>query len=152
MSKTKKKALQNRIHALAVMLMDRDSQIADLHSQIEKLKQRLRVIGTEVPTLDEDTGPVKIIRAHTSIYGMYSYVKNEALEDPAIFENVKQRLIGEIVNALMDTDTVQFITHDAPGLLEMSTIGAKLYVVPWEEVRLHGYGIEIGVTDGDEKA
>ena len=150
----KKKMRRNERQMLQRKIKQKDFRIGLLKKRIEcleeekkKVEKRLEIAGTETETIEEGAGMVQIIRAEVIPYGTYTRVDKMPLDE---LKFIKEKLTREIAKALIDQNIVQFIIKE-PGMhdgsfgdifQEYKTIGAKLYVIPWEQMRT-GRTIEI---------
>ena len=151
----KKKMRRNERQMLQRKIKQKDFTIGLLKNRIEcleeekkKVEKRLEIAGTETETIEDEVGTIQIIRAETIPYGSFTRVGNDIHLDD--LESVKMELTREIAKALIDQSIVQFIIKK-PGMYDgpfgdifqgYKTIGAKLYVIPWEQMRT-GRTIEI---------
>lgn len=151
----KKKMRRNERKMLQREIKQKDFRIGLLKNRIEcleeekkKVEKRLEIAGAETETIEEGVGMVQIIRAEVIPYGTYTRVGNYIHLDD--LTSVKMELTREIAKALIDQNIVQFIIkepgmHDGPFgdiFQGYKTIGAKLFVIPWEQMRT-GRKIEI---------
>ena len=150
----KKKMRRNERQMLQMKIKQKDITINGLMSRIEclekekkEVEKRLEIAGTETETIEEGFGTVQIIRAQVIPYGTYVRVDKIPLDE---LKFIKGELTREIAKALIEQNIVQFIIKE-PGIYdgpfgaidqEYGTIGAKLYVIPWEQMRT-GRTIEI---------
>ena len=150
----KKKMRRNERKMLQREIKQKDFRIGLLKNRIEcleeekkKVEKRLEIAGTETETIEEGVGMVQIIRAEAIPYGTFTRVDKIAFDELAF---IKGELTREIAKALIEQNIVQFIIKE-PGMYdgpfgaidqEYGTIGAKLYVIPWEQMRT-GRTIEI---------
>ena len=150
----KKKMRRNERKMLQREIKQKDFRIGLLRNRVEcleeekkKVEKRLEIAGTETETIEEGSGMVQIIRAEVIPYGTYARVDKIALDELTF---IKGELTREIAKALIEQNIVQFIIKE-PGMYdgpfgaidqEYGTIGAKLYVIPWEQMRT-GRTIEI---------
>lgn len=160
----KKKMRRNERQMLQMKIKQKDISISRLMSRIKcleeekkKVEKRLEIAGTETETVEEEFGMVQIIRAQAIPYGIYTRVNKIHLDELSSTEllneltSIKQELTNEIAKALIEQNIVQFIIKE-PGMYdgpfeaivqEFGTVGAKLYVIPWEQMRTTGRTIEI---------
>ena len=150
----KKKMRRNERQMLQMKIKQKDITINGLMSRIEcleeekkKVEKRLEIAGAETETIEEGVGMVQIIRPQAIPYGTYTRVDKMPLDE---LKFIKEELTREIAKALIEQNIVQFIIKE-PGMYggpfgeinqEYGTIGAKLYVIPWEQMRT-GRTIEI---------
>ena len=132
--------------------------------EIEKsrLKHRLDVAGLNTPTLEESTGPIHVIEADIEPYGSYVALTEEPTERD--MEMLKKQLTQGLVEGMLANNLVQIIYKDpyncvgpfGDPLNNHYTYAAKMYVVPWEQMRVFGRHVRLyeylgsGVKDGRE--
>lgn len=134
----KRRGRQELLWEIKVQRRDQEERYKLLEDQYYQLKERFRKAGSEVETL-EDVPQIPVITAEINpqTYGFYGVVDKKTLEDQNFRNMIQRELITKIVQGLMDQEIVQFIagknTWD-PDLEGFCTYGAKLYVVPWEQL------------------
>ena len=111
----------------------------------DKLKHRLDVAGFTTPTLDESTGPVQVIEADIVPYGLFNIFTEEPTERD--MEILRDELTLQLVRGMADQNMIQFIYKDPYGsgdpLNEHFTYAAKMYVIPWEQMRTVGRHVRL---------
>ena len=117
---------------------------AELENDYLKAERRLRDAGSEIETIDYGCGPVQIIQAKAELYGDYFTCIGEL--NTRLQGEAKENLIREMVKGLIEQNMIQFIIKK-PGEFggtfgDALTIGAKLFVIPWEQMRT-GRTVEI---------
>ena len=147
MRRNERKMLQREIKQKDFTIGKLKIQIKCLEEEKKKVEKRLEIAGAETETIEEGVGTVQIIRAQVIPYGTYVRVDKIPLDE---LKFIKGELTREIAKALIEQNIVQFIIKE-PGMYdgpfgtidqEYGTIGAKLYVIPWEQMRT-GRTIEI---------
>lgn len=121
----------------------------ELELAIDKLKHRLDVAGFTTPTLEESTGPVRVIEADIEPYGSYVALTEEPTERD--MEILKKQLTQGLVDGLLANNLVQIIYKDPYNcggpfgdvLNNYYTYAAKMYVVPWEQMRVFGRHVRL---------
>jgi hypothetical protein len=144
MGRNERQMLQRKINQKDITIGELKSRINCLEEEKKKVEKRLEIAGAETETIEEGVGMVQIIRAEVIPYGTFTRVGNDIHLDD--LESVKMELTREIAKELIDQSIVQFIIkkpgmYDGPfGAIdqEYGTIGAKLYVIPWEQMRTGG--------------
>lgn len=128
---------------------------SELELKNDKLKHRLDLAGLNTPTLEESTGPIHVIEADIEPYGSYVALTDEPTESD--MEILKKRLTQGLVEGLLANNLVQIIYKDpynvgpfGDALNNYYTYAAKMYVVPWEKMRVFGKHaiLERRVKDG----
>lgn len=135
--KTKKKQMKARIREL-------EAENKALKDENEELRKRFRTLGSHPGLfgyrvgkkyrIETETGPMLV---SPNIYGKYKQFNEDTLKERIddYIEIAKRELITELAEGLIDQDIVQIIVkqkEDYP-FGGTATIGAKLYVIPWEQ-------------------
>jgi hypothetical protein len=146
MKKTQFQKLKRKANKLAsknAALESRARQAEDRAARAEELadyyEKRFLAFGSNVETVSEDTDAVKVLawNLEPQVWGQYCAI-NPMLEMTGdIYEKTKTRLVESIVRGLLEKNLVQFIVknpYESFGSFSVySTVGAKMYVVPWEQ-------------------
>lgn len=126
---------RNRIREL-------EAELISKNNEIEELKKRFRRLGTQIDTM-EVAGRIRTIKTEIKIrpipFGTYISMDNRTMEDwnDENIERVKSALAEQLAEALIEQNMVQFIVNNQcqfDPLNQFTTVGAKLSVVPWEEM------------------
>lgn len=111
---------------------ERDEAVQEL----EKYKQRFRKIGAaDVHT--SANMPVQVIELEPKIYGNYFQVTDDNLLNGEMLQYLKGELAKTLAEGLLNEDMVKYIIKESNNygpLEKFGTIGAKLYVIPWEDI------------------
>ena len=97
----------------------------------EELKKRFQELGSKAEMFDLKGPGIECIEIEPQQWGQYSMLSDN-IPDAAL-PQVKERLITQIARGLMEANLVQIINSEA-GPFGGKTMGAKLYVVPWEKL------------------
>lgn len=102
----------------------------DVRLERNNLDHRLTLLGSRVETLGARGSGIECIDIEPEPWGQYCVLRDN--EEPQMDE-IKRRLVGRIAEGLMKSNNIQIIVHDDifPGRV---TIGAKLYVIPWDQM------------------
>lgn len=118
---------------------------SELEEQLDRTKKRLEAAGSEIKTIDEPIGKIQIIHPEVETYGNYATFTDADEEQR---EYIKKELARRLAEGLINQNIVQIICKE-PGayihldpLYRHGTIGAKLFVIPWEQMKT-GKMIEI---------
>jgi hypothetical protein len=124
-----------------------DSQTKAFQEREKALLERIEMAGSEIETIDEGCGPMQVIRAKVGIFGTYARMIEVSERE---MEYYKQNLAEQIAKKLIDEGIAQVIVHERgedvpPGYspYDNSTIGVKLFVIPWEQMRTVGSRFEM---------
>lgn len=105
----------------------------------EFYEKRFRKFGTNVETI-EDRNIIECLKWEITPeqWGNYA-VRNwdDMLTNDDAYVKIKKILIDQIAEGLIDKNIVQFIVKEGSmisGPFGMPTVGAKLYLVPWEQM------------------
>lgn len=124
-----------------------DSQTKAFQEREKALLKRIEMAGSEIETIDEGCGPMQVISAKVGIFGTYARMIEVSERE---MEYYKQNIAEQIAKKLIDENIAQIIVHergeDVPlgfSPYEQSTIGVKLFVIPWEQMRTVGSRFEM---------
>lgn len=132
---------RKRIYRLIRELMIQREARMTAETQAEYYKDRFQRMGSNVETVDPEPGcPVKVEKweVRPRAWGTFLIMNPSEHPDLAI-KFAKESLVREIARSLIENDLVQFIVHefeddDDPLNDGRGTVGAKLYIVPWEQM------------------
>jgi len=117
------------------------------HKREKELLKRIEMAGSEIETIDNGCGPMQVIRAEVETFGTYAMMFEASERE---MEYCKQNMAKQIAKKLIDENIAQIIVHEkgenAPmgfPMYENSTIGVKLFVIPWEQMRTVGQRFEM---------
>ena len=124
-----------------------DSQTKAFQEREKALLERIEMAGSEIETIDEGCGPMQGIRAKVGVFGTYARMFEVSERE---MEYYKQNLAEQIAKTLIDENIAQIIVHERGEDVPMgfppydqSTIGVKLFVIPWEQMRTVGSRFEM---------
>ena len=138
MKKTQFQKLKGKVSKLArknAALESRARQAEELADYYEK---RFLAFGSNVETVSEDTDAVKVLtwNLEPQVWGQYCAINPLIEMSWDVYEAIKTRLVESIVRGLLERNLVQFIVKNPDESFDpfsYSTVGAKMYVVPWEQ-------------------
>ena len=131
-----RKEIIRRLNHFQILASDLGARLSETEARKKEAERRLMVAGTEIETLEEAEGPVQIIRVEPKVYGNYMCAALDATEEEV--EQIKEELAKGIARGLVEQNIVQFICRGQSSfdpLSRFGTVGAKLFVIPWEEMR-----------------
>ena len=109
--------------------------------QASEYKKRFQEFGSNVKTIGAKDGKLLTVlewEMKPEPYGTWAYYSDKVPFPP---DWIKGKLVQNIAKGLIENDLVQFIFHskDEEGpfggpFFEQNTIGAKLFVIPWDQV------------------
>ena len=120
-------------------------EIGETKRREKTLQEKLKRLGSEIKTLDGPCGPIQVIDADVEIWGTYAELSEDA--DTAVKANKQLwgeeiRILAEkIARSLIENNLAQVIYKsrekwdEIPGGRKNATLGVKLFVVPWEQMR-----------------
>ena len=121
------------------------AELADEEKQKKKLQDRLTMAGSEIMTVDGPVGPIQVIEAETEVWGTYTELSYSAdatvNENKQIMDEAAKILAGEVARKLIENNLAQVIYksreewEEIPMGRKNATLGVKLFVVPWEQMR-----------------
>lgn len=132
MSKTRKRKLLKEIGSLRYELAKTEWEYKSTNELLETYKKRFRLAGSEIKTIDGPAGKIQTIEAEAQAWGQYAVTY-----DCEIIDECRDRLIRKIAEGLAENNIVQFIIRDQEQYNPVGgiTVGAKLFVIPWEEMK-----------------
>ena len=125
-------------------------------AEVENLKTRLRQIG-ERKVYTGKWVPCVSVNINPKAYGSYIQLCNRHPDKDALkmAKNVLARQLGE---ALLESGYIQFVLNNGEtgDFLDVgSTVGAKIYVIPWDELAVYKEALKLPVEmeceDGERK-
>lgn len=129
-----------------------NAKLAASEIREKKLKERLRLAESEIKTVDGPCGPIQVIEADTEMWGTYTELSYSAdatvNENKQIMDEAAKILAGEVARKLIESNLAQVIYksreewEEIPMGRKNATLGVKLFVVPWEQMRT-GSGIRV---------
>lgn len=147
MKKKTYKAIQNRYYNELKKRIIAEGKIEqyritaeDCKDETERYRKRFREFGMNVETIDPEPGCiVKQLKweIEPQLWGEYVVLMSDTMTDDLIIEQVKERIVSSITKGLIEQNLVQFIKKekcDFAMLKDQGTFGAKLFVVPWEQM------------------
>ena len=134
MKRRSRHELKQEIKALKEELQITGGELEKLRIIKKELSERLETLGSR---LDMDqamsTGPLKCIEIKPIPYGDYIALPNYSEVPVNMIAETKKIVIQKLVHAFVESGYVQFIIKDAQWPFGGATVGAKMYVVPWEQ-------------------
>ena len=127
--RTSRRELIQRIKSLEVDMVMANGRADDEERRRKDLEKRLQTLGSRMDL--KQTDAITCVEVEPIPFGKYATVV-PGLDMSQFIDEMKSQLVREIANSLIANNYVQIICHDGYGPFE-GTIGAKLYVVPWEQ-------------------
>lgn len=139
------------VKKLQRMAIDQEERADRAEKDAERTRNRIREIGFKCvdPLYGGELEHKTIV---PTPYGTYCVIADDGQRDiGTIVEYAKQDLAIKVANMLIDENLVEFIIHrkgEAMPLLNTfckeTTVGVKLYVVPWEKMVVWKDGVTVG--------
>lgn len=127
-----RRELKEKIRNLEYLNKTYAWSLDDYRQKYKELEKRFQELGSKVEMFNLKGSGIECIEIEPQPWGQYCRLAGYVPE--AQMPAVKERLISQIVRGLMETNLVQIIDHSGWEPFEEKTIGAKLYVVPWEKL------------------
>lgn len=126
-----RRELKAKIRELNLKAISREAQLLTSKAEISQLHDRLNRLGTQIESLDSGD-PIQMIEIKPIPFGQYAMLTDDFMVEE-IPDVVKSQIVSNMLSQLLEQGYVQFITgfDDCFGAV---TLGAKIYVVPWEQM------------------
>ena len=120
------------------------AELAEAERREKGLKEKLKLLGSEIKTVDGPCGPIQVIEAGTEMWGTYAVLSDSAdtaIAKKAMMDEAVRIMAGKIARDLVENNIAQVIYKsreewdEIPGGRKNATLGVKLFVVPWEQMR-----------------
>lgn len=123
---------------LGLKVMNLTGELKEATDKAEYYKKRFRKFGSNVDTTDLESGKIVCMVKWTltpEVYGQYARLDPHFATSIDYGKEIERLVTTHLVEGLIDNELVQFIwssgdDHELFG----KTVGAKLYVVPWEQM------------------
>ena len=127
--KAKIRELEYETQCLQRHLLASKDEISRQHEMYGRLYDRFARLGTQIESLDSG-GTIQAIEIKPIPFGQYAIFSDDfvAKELPDV---IKRQIVSDMVSQLLENAYVQFLTGFNLGEV---TLGAKMYVVPWEQM------------------
>ena len=124
-----RKELKEKIKTLKRKVQVLQSEADEAREKAKALSDRLVRLGSSA----WEQADITHIDVKPTPWGSYiSLMDNTAIPDDTMSE-IKRRLTGQLVRGLLEANMVQFIIRESDLPFAPQTIGAKLFVIPWEK-------------------
>lgn len=126
-----RRELKAKIRELNLKTISLEGQLLTSKAEISQLHDRLNRLGTQIESL-ESGDPIQMIEIKPIPFGQYAMLTDDFMfkEIPG---EIKSQIVNYMASQLMENAYVQFITGFNNFTGEV-TLGAKIYVVPWEQM------------------
>lgn len=105
----------------------------EIKAKLHKSERRLMELGSRAEMHEVSGAGIECVDIKPEVYGTYFALHR--LPDDSIMDFLKEELARKVANALIENNLIQIILHDGKehGPFESPTIGAKVYVIPWDK-------------------
>jgi hypothetical protein len=126
-----RRELKAKIRELNLKAISREGQLLASKAEISQLHDRLNRLGTQIESLDSGD-PIQMIEIKPIPFGQYAMLTDEFMFKE-IPDEIKNQIVNYMASQLLENAYVQFMigTNNFTGEV---TLGAKIYVVPWEQM------------------
>ena len=126
-----RRELKAKIRELNLKAISLKGQLLASEAEISQLHDRLNRLGTQIESLDSGD-PIQMIEIKPIPFGQYAMLTDEFMFKE-IPDAIKSQIVNYMASQLLENAYVQFMigTNNFTGEV---TLGAKIYVVPWEQM------------------
>lgn len=126
-----RRELKAKIQELNYETQSLKAKLSQLQEMYGRLYDRFTRLGTQIESLDSG-GTIQAIEIKPIPFGNYAILTN-GLIAKEIHDAVKSQIVSDMLSQLLEHGYVQFLSgfDDCLGAV---TLGAKMYVVPWEQM------------------
>lgn len=143
MKKKTYKRMKNRLYREIVKSQHLQYRAEIAEEKAEKYQERFHKIGSNIETIELEPGNQVVMlkwELKPEVWGDYLKFGTCLIEkhnEKEIEQILKKEIIHNIAEGLIDNDIIQIIIRE-PSIIDpldrYGTYGAKLYVVPWEQM------------------
>lgn len=128
-----RRELKEQIRELRSDLKYEKSLVDEWMTSHDKLKKRLDDMGSRIETFEARGGGIETIEIKPEAWGTYVMANGLAEIPDEEMEQIKIKITNQIARGLIESSNVQFIVNRS-DLNPYITVGAKVYVVPWDKL------------------
>ena len=128
-----RRELKETIKNLKLEVQNEKFKAGELKDEYDRLNKRFEEMGSQIETFETRGSCIETIEIKPEAWGTYVSFANREWSIEARQE-AQSMLISKIAKGLMEANLVQIIEKMGDLFPFQSTIGAKLYVVPWEKL------------------
>ena len=129
-----RRELKEKIRNLKIDLDIALSRKEEAIDRLEELQKRFDEMGSRVETYDVQGGAIECIEIKPQTWGTYEAFCGHQEFSKEQLDEIKRRLVSSLADGMMKWNLVQIIAHDGLTPISPATVGAKLYVVPWDKM------------------
>lgn len=126
-----RRELKAKIRELQGQLLASNAEISQQKYMYGRLFDRFTRLGTQTESLDS-RGSIQMIEIKPIPFGQYAVLTDDFMYEE-IPDVIKSQIVSDMLSQLLENGYVQFITG-FDDYLRKTTLGAKIYVVPWEQM------------------
>ena len=126
-----RRELKAKIRELNLKAISREAQLLTSKAEISQLHDRLNRLGTQIESL-ESGDPIQMIEIKPIPFGQYAMLTDDFMFEE-IPDAIKSQIVSNMTSQLLENAYIQFTTG-FDDLFGTVALGAKIYVVPWEQM------------------
>ena len=126
-----RRELKAKIRELNLKAISLEAQLLTSKAEISQLHDRLNRLGTQIESL-ESGDPIQMIEIKPIPFGQYAMLTDDFMVEE-IPDVVKSQIVNNMASQLLENAYVQFMVG-FNNFIGAVTLGAKMYVVPWEQM------------------
>lgn len=126
-----RRELKAKIRELNLKAISREGQLLASKAEISQLHDRLNRLGTQIESL-ESGDPIQMIEIKPIPFGQYAMLTDDFMLKE-IPDEIKSQIVNNMASQLLENAYVQFVIG-FNNFIGTVTLGAKIYVVPWEQM------------------
>lgn len=126
-----RRELKAKIRELNLKNLSLEGQLLTSKAEISQLHSRLNRLGTQIESLDSGD-PIQMIEIKPIPFGQYAMLTDDFMFKE-IPDAIKSQIVNNMASQLLENAYVQFVIG-FNNFIGTVTLGAKIYVVPWEQM------------------
>ena len=126
-----RRELKAKIQDLQMLLQASNTELSRLQELYGRLYDRFARLGTQIESLDSG-GTIQMIEIKPIPFGNYAILTDNLIAKE-IRDVVKSQIVSDMLSQLLEQGYIQFL-NGFDDCLGAVTLGAKMYVVPWEQM------------------
>lgn len=126
-----RRELKAKIRELNLKAISLEAQLLTSKAEISQLHDRLNRLGTQIESL-ESGDPIQMIEIKPIPFGQYAMLTDDFMFEE-IPDAIKSQIVNNMASQLLENAYVQFMVG-FNNFIGAVTLGAKMYVVPWEQM------------------
>ena len=142
-----RRELKAKIRELNLKTLSLEGQLLTSKAEISQLHNRLNRLGTQIESL-ESSEPIQMIEIKPIPFGQYAMLTDDFMFEE-IPDAIKSQIVNNMASQLLENAYVQFMV-DFNNFIGAVTLGAKIYVVPWEQMARRRTTITATVRKGKQ--